>query len=66
MNKNNVYLCESCHVNNSGVVSVNDPTLIVEDLSHGPIRCKYCHAPVKYHMEGRTGPKGAMDFFTFP
>jgi len=63
MNKNNVYLCESCHINNSGVVPVTDPVLIIPDFSHGPQQCKNCHAPVKYHMEGRVGPKGLMDFF---
>ena len=65
MNKNNIYLCESCHINNTGVVPVLDQGLIVEDFSHGPQQCKSCHAPVKYHMDGTVGPKGLMDMFSF-
>lgn len=62
MNKSSVYLCESCHTSSDGVVQVTDPSLLIEDFSHGPQQCKNCHAPVKYHINGKTGPKGAMDF----
>jgi hypothetical protein len=61
MNKSNVYLCSSCHSNNTGIVQVNDSTLIVSNLSHNGQTCKSCHAPVKYHMNGTAGPKGLID-----
>lgn len=65
MFKNNIYLCDSCHTNSSGIVPVNDPLLLVPDLSHGQQTCKSCHAPKKYHMNGTVGPKGFMDLFSF-
>ncbi len=65
MNKNNIYLCESCHVGGNGIVQVTDPTLIIGEFAHGPQQCKNCHAPVKYHMNGTVGPKGFMDLFGF-
>ncbi len=65
MNKNNIYLCESCHVGGNGIVQVTDPALIIGDFVHGPQQCKNCHAPVKYHMNGTVGPKGLMDLFGF-
>lgn len=65
MNNNSIYLCESCHINSTGVVPINDPTLIIGDFAHGPQQCKNCHAPIKYHMNGTVGPKGLMDLFDF-
>ena len=65
MNVNNIYLCQSCHINSSGIVPVNDQSLLVPELSHGEQQCKSCHAPVKYHMNGTVGPKGLMDLFSF-
>ncbi len=65
MIKNSVYLCDSCHTNSSGIVTVTDPALISGEFSHGSQQCKNCHAPVKYHMNGTVGPKGFMDLFSF-
>lgn len=61
MNTSNVYLCESCHINNSGIVPIADPSLIKSDFVHGMISCKDCHAPIKYHNNGTTGPLGVID-----
>ena len=35
MNRGQVYLCESCHSNSSGVVNVTNPSLIKSDFMHG-------------------------------
>ncbi len=61
MNTSNVYLCESCHENNSGIVQITDPTLIKSDFIHGMTSCKDCHAPIKYHNNGITGPLGIVE-----
>ncbi|MCX9080696.1 MAG: immune inhibitor A [Candidatus Methanoperedens sp.] len=61
MNKSHIYLCDACHSNSTGIVSVNDPMLIKGNLSHDAQSCKSCHAPVKYHMNGTAGPKGFID-----
>lgn len=63
MNKANIYLCDSCHTNSSGIVPVTGPTLLIGEFSHGPTQCKSCHAPVKYHINGTVGPLGLMELF---
>jgi len=61
MNTSNVYLCESCHENSSGIVQITDPTLIKSEFTHGMTSCKDCHAPIKYHNNGTTGPLGIVE-----
>lgn len=61
MNRSNVYLCGSCHVNSSGIVHITDPTLIKSDFEHGMTTCKYCHAPMIYHLNGTVGPLGIVE-----
>lgn len=61
MSRSHVYLCESCHQNSGGIVPVNDPVLIVNNLQHGSNTCKSCHAPNMYHFNGTTGPLGKVE-----
>jgi hypothetical protein len=61
MNRSNVYLCESCHSNSSGIVSVTDPSLIMGEFSHGMTTCKGCHASTTYHVNGTVGPLGLVE-----
>ncbi len=61
MNRNHVYLCESCHANSSGIVNVTDPSLIMPDFWHGMTTCKSCHAPKGYHLNATVGPLGAVE-----
>ena len=70
MNRSNVYLCESFHSYNSGIVNVTDPALIKSDLMHGMVTtCKACHAPATpgfptapaYHLNGSVGPLGLVE-----
>lgn len=62
MNTSDIYLCESCHINNSGIVPITNESLIIQDLSHGMNNtCKNCHAGVKYHNDGTTGPLGTVE-----
>ena len=61
MNRSNVYLCDSCHTNSSGVVTVTDPSLIKSDFMHGMTTCKGCHAPTSYHFKGTVGPLGVVE-----
>lgn len=61
MNRSNIYLCESCHSNSSGIVNVTDPSLIKSDFSHGMTTCKSCHAPKTYHSRGTVGPLGVVE-----
>jgi len=61
MNRNNVYLCESCHSNSSGIVNVTDPALVKNDFMHGMTSCKTCHAPSGYHQNGTVGPLGLVE-----
>ncbi len=61
MNRSHVYLCDSCHKNSSGVVKVNDPSLIVGTLTHASNTCKSCHAPDTYHVQGTVGPLGRVE-----
>lgn len=61
MNRSSVYLCESCHSNNSGIVSISNSSLIISDLSHGMTTCKNCHAPTSYHNNGTVGPLGTIE-----
>ena len=63
MNRSNVYLCESCHKNSSGIVKVNDSALIKSDFMHGSTSCKTCHAPIGsgYHLKGTVGPLGLVE-----
>ncbi len=61
MNRNHVYLCESCHINDSGVVTVTDPSLIKNGFMHGMTTCKGCHAPITYHSKGTVGPLGVVE-----
>lgn len=61
MNRNNIYLCDSCHTNSSGIVNVTDLSLIQSDFSHGMTTCKGCHAPITYHSKGTVGPLGVVE-----
>ncbi len=61
MDRNHVYLCESCHINSSGVVNITDPSLIKSDFVHGMTTCKTCHAPTGYHLNGTVGPLGLVE-----
>ncbi len=61
MNRSHVYMCESCHKNSSGIVTVSDQALLVGSLQHGSNNCKSCHAPDMYHSEGKAGPKGRVE-----
>jgi hypothetical protein len=61
MNRSHVYLCDSCHVNGSGVVPVNDSSLIITGFQHGLNDCKDCHAPDTYHVSGSVGPRGRVE-----
>lgn len=61
MRRSNVYLCDSCHINSSGIVSVTDPSLIMGEFSHGMTTCKGCHAPTTYHVNGTVGPLGLVE-----
>jgi hypothetical protein len=60
MNLSHIFLCDSCHTNSSGVVSVTDPSLIISNLQHGSNSCKNCHAPDLYHVNGTVGPLGRI------
>ncbi|MCX9082111.1 MAG: hypothetical protein OIN83_07925 [Candidatus Methanoperedens sp.] len=61
MDRNHVYLCDSCHENSSGIVYVTDPALIKTDFMHGMTSCKTCHAPNGYHGKGTVGPLGVVE-----
>jgi hypothetical protein len=69
MDRSHVYLCESCHSNDSGIVEVNDPSLIKSGFMHGMTTCKACHAPSTpgdqtapaYHLNGTVGPLGIVE-----
>jgi nitrate/TMAO reductase-like tetraheme cytochrome c subunit len=61
MDKNHVYMCDSCHENSSGIVNVTDPALIKNDFMHGITLCKTCHAPKGYHGKGTVGPLGIVE-----
>lgn len=61
MNRSHVYLCESCHTNNSGIVPIEDISLIKSDFMHGMTTCKACHAPSGYHQNGTVGPLGLVE-----
>jgi hypothetical protein len=61
MNRSHVYLCDSCHINSSGIVNVTDPSLIKSDFIHGMTTCKDCHAPIVYHLNGTVGPLGVVE-----
>ncbi|OFY74376.1 MAG: hypothetical protein A2V46_14875 [Bacteroidetes bacterium RBG_19FT_COMBO_42_7] len=67
MSRSNVYLCESCHINSTGVVNVTDTSLIKSDFMHGMSACKTCHAPATpnnaaaYHQNGTVGPLGVVE-----
>lgn len=61
MNRSNIYLCDSCHSNSSGIVKISDPSLIKSEFSHGMTTCKGCHAPTTYHANGTVGPLGVVE-----
>jgi len=69
MNRSNVYLCESCHINSTGIVNVTNTSLIKGDFMHGMTTCKTCHAPATpgfpkapaYHLNGSVGPLGLVE-----
>jgi hypothetical protein len=61
MDRNHVYLCDSCHENSSGIVNVTDPALLKVDFMHGITSCKTCHAPKGYHGKGSVGPLGTVE-----
>jgi hypothetical protein len=63
MFRSNIYLCESCHINNSGIVPITDPSLIKSDFMHDSTECRTCHAPIGtgYHLKGTVGPLGVVE-----
>ncbi|PWB55568.1 MAG: hypothetical protein C3F06_02210 [Candidatus Methanoperedenaceae archaeon] len=69
MSRSGVYLCESCHINSTGIVNVTNTSLIKSDLMHGMTTCKTCHAPSTpgfpaspaYHLNGSVGPLGVVE-----
>jgi hypothetical protein len=61
MDRNHIYLCESCHINVTGIVPINNDTLIKDDFVHGMTTCKVCHAPGGYHINGTVGPLGVVE-----
>ncbi|PWB55569.1 MAG: hypothetical protein C3F06_02215 [Candidatus Methanoperedenaceae archaeon] len=61
MSRSSVYLCESCHINSTGIVNVTNTSLIKSDLMHGMTTCKNCHAPSGYHQKGTAGPLGTVE-----
>lgn len=61
MTINNIYLCESCHINRSGIVPITDTSLIKSEFMHGMTTCKDCHAPITYHINGTVGPLGVIE-----
>ncbi|PWB55567.1 MAG: hypothetical protein C3F06_02205 [Candidatus Methanoperedenaceae archaeon] len=69
MNRSYVYLCESCHINSTGIVNVTNTSLIKGDFMHGMTTCKTCHAPSTpgvpnapaYHLNGTVGPLGLVE-----
>ncbi len=61
MNRSNVYLCDSCHINSNGVVPVTNSSLIIGQFYHGMTTCKGCHASTTYHVNGTAGPLGILD-----
>lgn len=60
MDRRDVYSCESCHLNSSGVVPV-DQSLVKSDFMHGITTCRSCHAPNGYHTKGTVGPLGIVE-----
>jgi len=63
MNRSNVYLCESCHINSTGIVNITNASLIKSDFMHGNTACRTCHAPTGtgYHQKGSVGPLGTVE-----
>jgi hypothetical protein len=69
MNRSNVYLCESCHINSTGIVNITNTSFIKSDFMHGMTTCKTCHAPATpgvpnapaYHLNGTVGPLGLVE-----
>ncbi|MBU3966289.1 MAG: hypothetical protein KKG76_02780 [Euryarchaeota archaeon] len=69
MDRSNVYLCESCHINSTGIVTVTDPALIESNFMHKQdiTTCRTCHAPAKppnvpaYHLNATVGPLGLVE-----
>lgn len=61
MDRNHIHLCDSCHSNNSGIVPIENVSLVVSDFVHGMTTCKTCHAPFSYHLGGTAGPLGAVE-----
>lgn len=69
MKRSNVYLCERCHNNSTGIVNVTNASLLKSDFVHGMTTCKTCHAPSTpgnptapaYHLNGSVGPLGLVE-----
>ncbi len=63
MDKNNVYLCRSCHSNQPGIVPIANESLIMNDFMHDSTECRTCHAPKLsgYHLNGTVGPLGIVE-----
>jgi hypothetical protein len=63
MDKNNVYLCGSCHSNQNGIVPITNDSLIMSDFMHDSTECRTCHAPIVsgYHLKGTVGPLGNVE-----
>ncbi len=63
MLRSNVYLCESCHINNSGIVPIANDSLVMSDFMHDSTECRTCHAPTVsgYHLKGTVGPLGTVE-----
>ena len=63
MDKNNVYLCGSCHSNKTGIVLISNDSLVMNDFMHDSTECRTCHAPIVsgYHLNGTVGPLGIVE-----
>ncbi|CAG1009326.1 MAG: hypothetical protein OIN86_06780 [Candidatus Methanoperedens sp.] len=67
MDRSHVYLCDSCHINSSGIVNISNTSLIMSDFMHGSMNtCRACHAPSGgshpgYHQKGTVGPLGVVE-----
>jgi hypothetical protein len=63
MDKNHIYLCGSCHSNNTGIVPIANDSLVMKDFMHDSTECRTCHAPKVsgYHLRGTVGPLGTVE-----
>lgn len=63
MDPSHVYLCERCHSDSGGIVSITNESLIMRDFMHDSTECRTCHAPIGigYHLKGTVGPLGTVE-----